>query len=80
MPNLILKENWMPNDYPILHSIFPDEDQNDMSISPFLIGRKYSNKGMYSFLPKRNEPKLPLSLGISKFLPSKKLIFMLPLN
>lgn len=80
MPYLILKEYRMPNDYPILHDVFPGEDQNVMSISPSQIGRTYSNKGMYLFLPKRNVPKLPLRSGIYKFLLSKKLLFRLPVN
>ena len=41
LPTLILdalhnlKEHRMPDDYPILHSLFPIEDKNLVSISPF---------------------------------------------
>ena len=28
----VLKEHWMPDDYPILHSFFLDEDKNVVSI------------------------------------------------
>ena len=69
----------MPDDYPILHFVFPSEDQNDVSISPSQLGRIYSTKECtHSYT--RNVPKLPLGLGITKFLPSKKLITRLPLN
>ena len=75
MPYHILKEYWMPDAYPILHSIFPGEDKNDVSISPPQLGRiclfQWRNvpipiKGMYrrSLLIK-DLTELPLDQGLA---------------
>ena len=69
----------MPDDYPILHSVFLGEDQNDVSIPPSQLGRTSStNECTHSYT--RNVPKLLVDLGITKFLPCKKLITKLPLD
>jgi len=70
MPYHILKEYRMPDAYPILHSIFPSEDKNDVSLSPSQLVRIYpfqwslvriTKKGMYpSSLLIRDLTKLPL--------------------
>ena len=41
MPYHILKEYWLPDAYPIIHSFFPSEDKNVVSISPSQLGRIY---------------------------------------
>ena len=77
MPYHILKEYRMPDDYPILHSVFPSEDQNECLSLPLNQGGPIPQgnilipiQGMY----------LSSFLGITKFLPSNKLITRLPLN
>jgi len=75
MPYLILKEDRMPDAYPILHSFFQTEDKNAVSISPYQLGRIYPFlrrnvpipiKGMYpTSLLSRDMSKLPLNHGLA---------------